>query len=160
MAYLNKLGVLDEKTILVHCVWVTDEDIKILVKTKASVVHCPLSNLKLGSGIAPAAKMIDRGINVCLGTDGGASSNRLDVWEAGKIAALLQKGINNDPTRISALEAFKMMTINGMKALGLEEVNGKNISDWEQDFSKEKDFNFLYELNVEELDFSQRLSGF
>ncbi len=145
VGYLEKLGLLNNKTVLAHCVWVNDEDISILAKRKASVVHCPLSNLKLGSGIAPVAKMLEKGVNVCLGTDGPASSNRLDIWEAGKIAALLQKGVNNDPTKIPAKKAVEMMTINGLKALGI------NI---ENDFSKEKDYNFLYELNVDELKFT------
>lgn len=145
VGYLEKLGLLDDKTVLAHCVWVNDNDIDILAKRKASVVHCPLSNLKLGSGIAPVAKMLEKGVNVCLGTDGPASSNRLDIWEAGKIAALLQKGVNNDPTKIPAKKAVEMMTINGLKALGI------NI---ENDFSKEKDYNFLYELNVDELKFT------
>jgi len=153
VAYLHSLGVLDEKTLLAHCVWVTDEDIEILAKVKVNVAHCPLSNLKLGSGIAPVAKMIEKGINVSLGTDGAASSNRLDIWEAGKIAALLQKGINNNPAKISSLEAVKMMTINGMKALGLDEIKGKSIFEWGKQLSQYKDFNFLYELNAEELDF-------
>lgn len=145
VGYLEKLGLLDNKTVLAHCVWVNDEDIDILVKRKASIVHCPLSNLKLGSGIAPVAKMLEKGVNVCLGTDGPASSNRLDIWEAGKISALLQKGVNNDPTKIPAKKAVEMMSINGLKALG---INIKN------DFSKEKDYNFLYELNVDELKFT------
>lgn len=151
VGYLKKLGLLDDKTILAHCVWLNDEDIDILARTKASVAHCPLSNLKLGSGIAPIAKMLEKGVNVALGTDGAASSNRLDIWEAGKIAALLQKGINNDPTKISAKKAVEMMSLNGMKALGINEINGKTLAETEKEFSKEKDYDFLYELNAEEL---------
>jgi 5-methylthioadenosine/S-adenosylhomocysteine deaminase len=142
--YLDRLKILDEKSVLAHCVWVTDEDIKILARRKASVVHCPLSNLKLGSGIAPISKMIAEGVNVCLGTDGPASSNRLDIFEAGKFATLLQKGIANDPTRIPAKMAVEMMTINGMKALGMREIGGKKISDVRKELGKIKDFAFLY----------------
>ena len=120
VGYMNKLRLLGRKTLLAHCVWVTDEDIDVLAKTKSNVVHCPLSNLKLGSGIAPVAKMIQKGINVCLGTDGAASSNRLDIWEAGKFAALLQKGVTNDPTKISAEEVIRLMTTNGIKALNID----------------------------------------
>jgi 5-methylthioadenosine/S-adenosylhomocysteine deaminase len=148
-AYLDKLGVLDEKTVLAHCVWLNDEDIDIIAKRKSKVAHCPLSNLKLGSGIAPISKMIEKGITVALGTDGAASSNRLDIWEAGKFAALLQKGINHDPTKISAKKAIEIMTINGLKALGINSLEGKSISEIEKEILNIKDFNFLYELNIE-----------
>jgi len=154
VGFLDKLGLLDEKTILAHCVWVTDEDIEILSRKKVNVVHCPLSNLKLGSGIAPVSKMLEKGINVALGTDGAASSNRLDVWEAGKIAALLQKGINQNPTKVSAREAIKMMTINGLKALGIKKIDDRSIFEIEEEFSKNENYNFLYELNVNEVNFS------
>ncbi|MFA6047625.1 MAG: amidohydrolase [Parcubacteria group bacterium] len=143
--YLDKLGMLNEKTILAHCVWVTDKDIKILAKRKANVAHCPLSNLKLGSGIAPVAKMIEKGVNVALGTDGAASSNCLDIWEAGKFAALLQKGMTGDPTQIPARTAIEMMTINGMKALGIKKIKNKNQNQIKKDLGKIKDFSFLYE---------------
>jgi 5-methylthioadenosine/S-adenosylhomocysteine deaminase len=142
--YLDKLKILDDKSLLAHCVWVTDKDIEILAKRKANVVHCPLSNLKLGSGIAPVSKMIDAGVNVCLGTDGAASSNRLDILEAGKFAALLQKGITNDPTKIPAKKAIEMMSINGMKALGMREIKGKRAGDIRKELDKTKDFAFLY----------------
>lgn len=124
VGYLDKLGLLDEKSVLAHCVWVTERDIEIIARKKAKVVHCPLSNLKLGSGIAPIAKMLDAGVVVALGTDGAASSNRLDIWEAGKFAALLQKGIMNDPTKLPAREVFKMMGESGLKALGID-LGGK-----------------------------------
>lgn len=154
VSYLQKLGLLDEKTLLAHSVWVTEKDIDILAKNKAKVVHCPLSNLKLGSGIAPIAKMIEAGIVVALGTDSAASSNRLDIWEAGKIAALVQKGINHDPTKLPAKEVIKMMTLNGMKALGIKEIDGKTMTDVEKILNQIKDYSFLYELNINELKFS------
>jgi 5-methylthioadenosine/S-adenosylhomocysteine deaminase len=144
VAYLDKLGILDEKAVLAHCVWLTNKDIEILARRKANVVHCPLSNLKLGSGIAPVSKMIEAGVNVCLGTDGAASSNRLDIWEAGKFAALLQKGITNDPTSLPAKLAMEMMTANGMKALGIKELGGKKISDVRSEIGKIKDCSLLY----------------
>ena len=151
--YLDRLGLLDKKAILAHCVWVTDKDIDILADTGANVSHCPLSNLKLGSGIAPVTKMIEKGVNVTLGTDGAASSNRLDIWEAGKVAALLQKGITNDPTALPAKEVVKMMTVNGMKALGISKINGKTIADIEKELEKNESWHHLYEMNVEQLTF-------
>ena len=149
--YADQLGLLDEKALLAHCVWLTDKDIEILARKKASVVHCPMSNLKLGSGIAPVKKLIEAGVNVCLGTDGAASSNRLDIWEAGKIAVLLQKGIGGDPSCLSAKIAVKMMTVNGFKALGIKEFSGKSISQMEKEIDAEENFNYLYELQAEDL---------
>lgn len=152
--YIDKLGLLGPGTILAHCVWLTDKDIKIIARRKANVVHCPLSNLKLGSGIAPVSKMLKMGANVSLGTDGAASSNRLCVWEAGKFAALLQKGITNDPTMVSAKVAMEMMSINGMKALGMKKINGKSIASIKKILNRERDFSCLYDKNAEDLDFS------
>ena len=143
--YLDNLGLLDEKVVAAHCVWVTDSDIGILAKRKVSVAHCPLSNLKLGSGIAPISKMIDAGVNVCLGTDGAASSNRLDIWEAGKFATLLQKGITNDPTQLPAKTVVEMMTINGLKALGMARIGGKTLNNIKRKIKTADNFNFLYQ---------------
>ncbi len=141
--YLESIGVLDEKTVLIHCVWITDKDISIIAKHSCKVVHCPLSNLKLGSGIAPVAKLLKAGVVVALGTDGAASSNRLDIWEAGKFAALLQKGVNHDPTLLPVEEVIKMMTTNGIEALGLEGIVGSPVKDSEGR-TGEIDFSFLY----------------
>ena len=152
--YLEKLGILDEKTVLAHCVWVTDKDIEIIARYEAKVVHCPLSNLKLGSGISPVSQMLEKGITVSLGTDGAASSNRMDIWEAGKIAALLQKGINHDPTKLPVKKVIEMMTVNGLKTLGIKKINGKSIIEIQQEIDKANDFNFLYEKNVSELEFN------
>lgn len=143
VAYLDSIGVLDSKTVLIHCVHLTDEDISIIAQRKCFVVHCPLSNLKLGSGVAPIAKLLKAGVIVALGTDGSASSNRLDIWEAGKFAALLQKGVNQDPTLLPVKEIVRMMTVNGMKALGLEKVDGKSIKEIEEEIEK-GEFGDLY----------------
>lgn len=151
VGYLEKLGLLDEKTLLAHCIWVTDEDIDIMAKRKVKVAHCPLSNLKLGSGIAPIHKMINKGITVALGTDGPASSNRLDIWEAGKFAVLLQKGVTGDPACVTAKEALEMMSVNGMKALGLEKIKGKNIADVQTSINRIKKLDLLYSHHINEL---------
>lgn len=152
IGYLEKLGVLDKKTVLIHCVHLTDNDISIIAKNNCKVVHCPLSNLKLGSGIAPVVKLSKAGVVVALGTDGSASSNRLDIWEAGKFAALLQKGINHDPTLLPVREVIKMMTVNGMKALGLESIDGKSIKEIEKEI-EEGEFGFLYNTQVADIGF-------
>jgi len=144
VAYLDSLGVLDSKTVLVHCVHLTDEDISLIASRKCFVVHCPLSNLKLGSGIAPVAKLLDAGVIVALGTDGSASSNRLDIWEAGKFAALLQKGINQDASLLPVKEVVRMMTVNGMRALGLDKVDGKTVEEVEGEIEG-GDFSWFYD---------------
>jgi 5-methylthioadenosine/S-adenosylhomocysteine deaminase len=151
VAYLDKLGILNERTLLVHCVWITDRDIEIMAKRRVNVVHCPLSNLKLGSGIAPVAKMIRRGINVCLGTDGAASSNRLDIWEAGKVAALIQKGVTLDPRKIPAKTIFEMMTINGLRALGFSKMGDEKIGSIKSKIKNKKDCGLIYHLNSSEI---------
>jgi 5-methylthioadenosine/S-adenosylhomocysteine deaminase len=153
VAYLDKLGFLNERAVLAHCVWITDDDIKTLAERKAIVVHCPLSNLKLGSGIAPIAKMIKAGVIVALGTDGAASSDRLDIWEAGKFAALLQKGINQDASVLPVKEVIKMITINGMKSLGLKELNGWTIEKLEEEINA-NNYDYLYSANSSDLTFN------
>ena len=107
-------------TILAHAVKITEEDIEILKDENVYISHCPISNLKLGCGIAPITKMIENGICVSLGTDGQGSGSNLDMFETMKFTALLQKGINEDPKILPAYEVIKMATINGAKALGLE----------------------------------------
>lgn len=110
--------------ILAHCVKISDEDIKILKNTNTFISHCPVSNLKLGCGIAPISKMIKNDICVSLGTDGQGSGSNLDMFEIMKFTALLQKGINENPELLPAYEVLKMSTINGAKTLGLENEIG------------------------------------
>lgn len=110
--------------ILAHCVKITDEDIEILKNTNTYISHCPISNLKLGCGVAPILKLIKKGICVSLGTDGQGSGSNLDMFETMKFAALLQKGINENPEVLPAYEVLKMATINGAKTLGLDKKIG------------------------------------
>lgn len=115
----------DEKIILAHAVKLNEEEIQKLAQNKnVSVSHCPVSNLKLGCGIANITKMLQEGINVSIGTDGQGSGSNLDLFESMKYAALLQKGITEEPTQMPAYEVLKLATINGAKALGLEEKIG------------------------------------
>lgn len=120
--YMETTGIFDSPTIAAHCVCMTDNDLEILKKHNVSVVHNPISNLKLASGVAPITKMIDMGINVALGTDGASSNNSLDMFEEMKVAAILHKGITLDPTVMNAWTVLKMATVNGAKALGFDNL--------------------------------------
>jgi 5-methylthioadenosine/S-adenosylhomocysteine deaminase len=116
---LNNIGFFDSDVVAAHCVWLSDGDIKILAEKGVNISHNPVSNMKLASGIAPVTKLLQNGANVCLGTDGCASNNNLDMFEEMKIAALLQKVSTMDPTALPAKEVLKMATVNGAKALGI-----------------------------------------
>ena len=107
-------------TILAHAVKLNDIDIEKMKKLKISIAHCPVSNLKLGCGIARINDLMRAGINITLGTDGQGSGSNLDLFETMKFAALLQKGINEEPKQMPAYEVIKMATINGAKALNKE----------------------------------------
>ena len=108
--------------ILAHSVKISDKDIENLKETNTYISHCPVSNLKLGCGIAPITKMVEEGLCVSLGTDGQGSGSNLDMFETMKFTALLQKGINENPEDLPAYEVLKMATINGTKALNLNET--------------------------------------
>ncbi len=116
--FFADLGVFDAPTTAAHCVWVNDEDIAILAEKGVSVAHNPVSNLKLGSGVMPLAKMRAAGVNVTLGTDGVASNNRLDLLREMQTAAILHKGISRDPAITHASEMLPMATRNGAVAQG------------------------------------------
>ena len=109
-----------DHSVLAHCVHVTDKDIELLARAEAAVVHNPSSNLKLASGICPVQKMLDAGVNVCLGTDSACSNNNLDMFMEMRNAALLGKVASNDPQACSASAVLAMATVNAAKALGLE----------------------------------------
>lgn len=110
--------VFDVPTTAAHCVWLSESDRKLLAKRKVSAVHCPVSNLKLASGVADVMAMVKDGMNVCLGTDGAASNNNLDLFEEIKLAALLAKEKRHDPTAVAAPAALMMATVCGARAQG------------------------------------------
>ena len=118
VARLQQAGALGDRFFGAHGVHLNAEDIAVLAETGSSVVHCPSSNLKLGSGVAPIAELLAAGVNVGLGTDGAASNNRLDLWQEMRTAALLAKGITGDPTVVPAHQALRMATLAGAQALG------------------------------------------
>ncbi len=124
IAYLDDLGVLDADTLLVHCVWLTDDDIDIIVKRKASIAHNPESNAKLAAGIAPVPQLIKAGIPLGLGTDGCASNNNLDVFHEMDMAAKIHKAQSHDPTTMDARTVVEMATIGGARAIGLDHQIG------------------------------------
>jgi 5-methylthioadenosine/S-adenosylhomocysteine deaminase len=122
---LESIGFLRGRTIAAHGVWLTDQDIAILKRTNTGVAHCPSSNMKLASGAAPVVKMLEKGVNVGLGTDGPAGSNNdLDLFEEMDLAAKLQKLTTNDPRALPARTALDMATITGAKVLGMEKEIG------------------------------------
>ena len=122
--YLNSIGVLDKKTLLVHCVWVDEKEIEIIKKSGASIVHCAESNMKLASGIAPVTKFLKAAIPTGLGTDGSASNNNLDLFTEMDMAAKLHKAAMSDPCVMKAEEVLEMATTGGAEALGLDKITG------------------------------------
>ena len=115
---LNDYGVWDGRAIAAHCVWTTPEDWAVMAEKGISAVHNPMSNLKLGSGIAPVPAMKKAGVNVCLGTDGVSSNNCTDFFGDLKIAAILHNGAGCDPLALLPIDALRMATANGGRALG------------------------------------------
>lgn len=121
---LADLGVLGPNLVAAHCVHLSDKDIEVMAHHGCHIAHCPASNLKLGSGIAPIAKYADAAINLGMGTDGAASNNKLDMFSEMRLAALLAKGVSLDASVMPAQQALEMATINSAKALGLENKIG------------------------------------
>ncbi|MGD9079091.1 MAG: amidohydrolase [Desulfobacterales bacterium] len=117
--YLDRLKILDENTLLIHCVWLTDEDVAIIAASKAGISHNPESNAKLASGIAPLPDILRSDIPVGLGTDGCASNNNLDLFQEMDMAAKLHKVVSFDPTTMDARTVVEMATIGGARAIGL-----------------------------------------
>ena len=121
---LNALGLINPSLVAVHMTQLNDEEISLFAESGAHIVHCPESNLKLASGFCPVAKCLAAGVNVALGTDGAASNNDLDMFGEMRTAALLAKGVSGDASAVPAMTALKMATINGAKALGIEDITG------------------------------------
>jgi 5-methylthioadenosine/S-adenosylhomocysteine deaminase len=121
---LRRLGLLTPSLIAVHAVHLEPSEMQMLREGGCHVAHCPSSNLKLASGIAPVADLLERGVNVGLGTDGAASNNRLDLLEEARLCALLAKGASARPTAVPAARALHMATLGAAQALGLEHQVG------------------------------------
>jgi len=124
MVRLERLGLLNSRLQAVHMTQLSAEDIDRVAQAGAHVIHCPQSNLKLASGFCPLAALQQAGVNVALGTDGAASNNDLDLLSEGQTAALLGKGVSGDARAVDAFDVVEMLTINGARALGLEDRIG------------------------------------
>jgi 5-methylthioadenosine/S-adenosylhomocysteine deaminase len=123
---LRNIGLISEKLSLqcVHMTALNSEDIATLATNNIHVVHCPESNLKLASGFCPSAELINNSVNIALGTDGAASNNDLDMFGEMRTAALLAKGVAQDASVVNATQAIEMATLNGAKALGIDDITG------------------------------------
>ncbi len=124
LSRLNELGLLGPQFIGVHAVHLDEEEMQLLARNGCSIAHCPTSNLKLASGIAPLAQLHALGINIGLGTDSAASNNRLDLFGEMRLASLLAKGTSGDPSVLPCRDILRMATLNAAKALGLEHEIG------------------------------------
>ena len=124
LARLDQIGATGPNFIAIHAVHLEPTDMTLLAAQRCHVVHCPGSNMKLGSGIAPVGELLDRGINVALGTDGAASNNRLDLFGEMRLASLLSKVASGNPSSVPATTALRMATLNGAAALGLDAQTG------------------------------------
>jgi cytosine/adenosine deaminase-related metal-dependent hydrolase len=130
--WLDEVGLTGEDVVLAHCVWTDETEREVLAETGTHVTHCPSSNMKLASGIAPVRDYLDRGINVALGNDGPPCNNTLDEFTEMRQASLLGKVSDLDPTALPARTVFEMATRNGAEAAGFERV-GKLREGWKAD---------------------------
>ncbi len=121
---LERLGLLEPRTLLAHCVWLDDEDIRVLARNGAAVSHNPVSNMKLASGAARTTDLLAAGIAVGLGTDGEKENNNFDMFEEMKGASLLAKLSRLDATALDAWDALRMATVEGARAIGLQDQIG------------------------------------
>lgn len=122
--YMNEIGLFECKTMAAHCVHIDEKDIAILKEKKVSVLNNPGSNMKLANGFSPVEKLLDAGVNVALGTDGSSSNNNLNMFEEMNYASLVNKATTFEPTAVPAFKALQMATINGAKALGIDDKVG------------------------------------
>lgn len=120
LAMLDHYGILGPRTLLAHCVWLNAEEIARVADTGTAIAHCPISNAKLASGIAPLGDWLDAGVSVGLGTDGPVCNNSLSLWEEIKFASLIQKATRLDATALPATQMLRLATLGGAKALGLD----------------------------------------
>ena len=121
---LDDIGILNERLLAVHMTQLNGTDLEALSETEVNVIHCPESNLKLGNGICPVARLFEHNVNLALGTDGAASNNNLNLLAESRSAALLAKGYSADPCVLDAFQTLEMLTINAARALGKEQQLG------------------------------------
>jgi 5-methylthioadenosine/S-adenosylhomocysteine deaminase len=121
---LEKIGFLGPNTQLVHCVWLSNRDIKIMKRRAVKVAHCPIANMYLADGVAPIPQLMDARVTVGLGTDGAASNNNQDMIAVVKSATLLHKVNTLNPMAINSLKSLEMATVEGAKSIGLEKEIG------------------------------------
>lgn len=121
---LHRLGMLDVQPLLIHCVDLGEEDIRLIAEHDCPIAHCPVANAKLGHGVAPVLRLREAGVRVGLGTDSVGSNNRLDLLEEARIASLLQRALNQSFQAMTAVELLQLCTIDGARALGLEDRVG------------------------------------
>jgi len=143
LARLNDLGLITPRMMAVHMTQLTEDEIKLVAENGTHVVHCPESNLKLASGYCPIQKLMDAGVNVALGTDGNASNNDLDMLGEMKTAALLAKAVADNAGAMNAFQTLKMATLNGAKAMGLDNEIGSLVK------GKAADITAIYLDNIE-----------
>jgi 5-methylthioadenosine/S-adenosylhomocysteine deaminase len=127
LARLAALGLASPQLVAIHMTQVEPEDLDLLAEARASVVHCPESNLKLGAGVCPVARLLGRGIRVALGTDGAASNNDLDLLAEARIAGFVSAGVAATPGELIASDLVRMATLEGAQTLGLGEVTGSLV---------------------------------
>ena len=119
---LAEIGALEGHVLGAHGVWLDDDDIATLGASGSGIAHCPMSNLKLGSGIARLTELQAAGVQVGLGTDGPASNDNLDLWEEMKLAPLLARGVSGNASSVDAATAIALATVSGARAIGLHDV--------------------------------------
>lgn len=132
---LHDLGLISPRLIAVHMTQLNEDDLEIIAVEKPSVVHCPESNMKLASGVCPVEKLLARGLNVALGTDGAASNNDLNMLGEMRTSAFLAKLSTHNPESLSAEKALTLATINGAKALGIDHITGSLAKGKAADFA-------------------------
>ncbi|MGQ0767173.1 MAG: amidohydrolase family protein [Gemmatimonadota bacterium] len=124
VALLDALGVMSPSTLLVHCVQLLPGDIELIARSGSSVAHCPVSNAKLGHGIAPVTELLDAGVTIGLGSDSVASNNRMDLLDEARLACLMQRVRAGQPNSLPAARVIQMATLDGARALGLGDKAG------------------------------------
>ncbi len=122
--YAAELGLLDARTVAVHCVWLDDEDVRLFRQSRARVAHCPVSNAKLGSGVAPVSRYRREGITVGLGTDSMVSNNTQSMLQEMRFAVLVQRVLHRDTAALTARDALRMATIEAARVVGLDRLVG------------------------------------